>query len=80
MFKRLVATSRAPQIMILAKLGHRLTKYGRGCPVGTGGHPESETPSKVWSRALVCWSTAISKSSFTNNKGEPPPPPPPLTP
>ena len=29
-------------------------------------------PSKVWSWALVCWSTAISKSSFTKNQGEPP--------
>ena len=38
-FRRLVATSRAPQSMILSmligdlvKLGHQLTKYGRGCP------------------------------------------------
>ena len=39
----------------------KMTKYGRGCPAGTGGHPESGTPSKVWSWALVCWSTAIFK-------------------
>ena len=38
---------------------------------GTGGHPESGTPSKVWTWALVCWSTNISKSSFTK-KGDPP--------
>ena len=47
----------------------KLTKYGRGCSAGTGGHPESGTPSKVWSWALVCWSTAISKSSFTKKSG-----------
>ena len=41
------------------------TKNGRGCPAGTGGHPESGTPSKVRSQALVCWSIAISKSIFT---------------
>ena len=39
---------------------------------GTGGHPESGTLSKVLSQDLVCWSTAISKSSFTKNQGEPP--------
>ena len=32
--------------------------------------PEFGTPSKVRSRALVCCSTAISKSSFTKNKGD----------
>ena len=37
------------------------------------GHPESGIPLKVRSWALVCWSTAISKSSFTKNQGEPPP-------
>ena len=68
MFRRLIATSRAPQIMVLsmlshlAKLGHKLTKYGRGCPAGTTGHPESGTPSKVRSRALVS----------QNNQGKPP--------
>ena len=57
-FRVLVATSRAPQIMVLsmlrsghlAKLGHKFTKYGRGCPAGTGGHPESETPQKFGHR------------------------------
>ena len=58
-------------------MGQKLTKYGRGCPAGTGGHQESETPSKVWSRALDCWSTAISKSSFTKKISVTPPPPPP---
>ena len=42
---------------------------------GTGGHPDSGTPSKVWSWALVCWSTAISKSSFTKKIRVNPPPP-----
>ena len=67
MFRRLVATSRAPQSMVehVKAIWQKLTKYGRGCPAGTGGHPESGTPSKVWSWALVCWSTAILKSSFT---------------
>ena len=59
---------------VAAKLGQKLTKYKRGCPAGTGGHPESGTPSKIGHGpgALVCWSTAISKSKFTKNKGEPP--------
>ena len=35
----------------------------------------SGTPSKVWSRVLVCWSTAISETSFTKNAGWSPPPP-----
>ena len=67
MFRRLVATSRAPKhdCENVKVIWQKLTKYGRGCPAGTGGHPESGTPSKVWSWALVCWSTAISKSSFT---------------
>ena len=67
MFRRLVATSRAPQSMVVSMLCDlaKIYQYGRGCPAGTGGHPESGTPSKVWSWALVCWSTAISKSSFT---------------
>ena len=79
-FKRLVATrSRAPPkhgfehvTVICSKIGPELTKYIRGCPAGTGGYPESGNPSKVRSRALVFWSTAISKSSFTKNQGEPP--------
>ena len=51
-FRRLVATSKAPQSMVLsmlrlfAKLGQKLTTYGRGCPTGTGGYPESGTPQK----------------------------------
>ena len=45
------------------------TKYGSGCTVGTGGWLESRTPSKVWSRVLVCWSTAISETSFTKKSG-----------
>ena len=52
----------------MAKLSQKLTKYGRGCPAGTGGHPESGTPSKVRSRALVCRSTVSHK-----NQGDPPP-------
>ena len=75
-FRRLVDTSRAPQSAAclgdMAKLGYILTKHGCGCPAGTGWHPETGTPSKVWSRALICWKTAISKSSFTKNQGEPP--------
>ena len=43
----------------LAYLGHKWTKYGRGCTTGTGGRLGSGIPSKVWSRVLVCWSTAI---------------------
>ena len=57
------ATSKAKHVKVIWQ---KLTKYGRGCPAGTSGHPESGTPSKVRSRALVCWSTAILKSSFTN--------------
>ena len=34
----------------------------------------SRSPSKVRSPVLVCWSTAISKPSFTKIHGEPPPP------
>ena len=43
--------------------------------MGAGGHPESGTPSNVWSRALVWWSTLISKSSFTKKIRVNPPPP-----
>ena len=53
-FRSLVAKSRAPQNMVLimfwgdlAKLGKKLTKYGRGCPAGTGWHPESRTPTPL---------------------------------
>ena len=41
LFRRLIATSRAPNAWFwacssdLAKLGQKFTKYGRGCPVGT---------------------------------------------
>ena len=49
----------------MAKFGLIWTKYGRGCPAGTVWRLGSGTPSKVRSLVLVCWSTAISKSSFT---------------
>ena len=64
----------------MAKLGLIWTKYGRGCPAGTVWRLGSGTPSKVRSLVLVCWSTAISKSSFTKKYplAPPPPPPPPL--
>ena len=62
----------------LAKLGLIWTKYGRGCPAGTVWRLGSGTPSKVRSLVLVCWSTAISKSSFTKKYPWLPPPPPPL--
>ena len=42
---------------------------GVAVPRGTGGHPESGTPSKVRSQALVCWSTDFSSFRVT-----PPPP------
>ena len=79
-FRRLLSISRAPQIVVLSmlrsfsKIGPQIDQIWRGCPAGTGGHPDSGTPSKVRSRALVCCSTAISKSCFTNNQGGPPPP------
>ena len=41
------------------------------------GWLESMTPSKVWSRVLVCWSTAISKQVSQKMQAGPPPPPPP---
>ena len=53
----------------LAKLGLIWTKYGRGCPAGTVWRLGSGTPSKVRSLVLVCWSTAISKPSFTKKSG-----------
>ena len=34
-----------------------MTKYGRGCTAGTGGRLGFGTPSKVWSRVLICRST-----------------------
>ena len=49
----------------LTKLGQKLAKYGRGCLAGNGWAPGVRD-------ALVCWSTAFSKSSFTKNQGEPP--------
>ena len=57
MFKRLVATSRAPQVMVLSML----RSFGKIGPQidqiwawqSRGGQPESGTPSKVRSRALV---------------------------
>ena len=58
----------------LAKLGLIWTKYGRGCPAGTVWRLGSGTPSKVRSLVLVCWSTAISKSSFTKKYPLSPPP------
>ena len=63
-----LATSRALTILVMSMLwwfGIIGTKNGRGCPTGTSGHPESRTPSKVWSQALVCWPIAIYKSNFT---------------
>ena len=78
MFKRLVATSRAPQIMVLSmlrsfgKIGPQIDQIWAWL---SRGHP-----SKVRSRALVCWSTAISKSSFKIIRVNPPPPPPPPPP
>ena len=52
--------------MQISELGRQIWAYSILLQ-GTGGHlhPESATASKVWSRALVFWSTAISKSSFT---------------
>ena len=69
MFKRL-ATSRAPQIMVLSML----RSFGKIGPqidqiwawLSRGHH------SKVRSRALVCYL----EIKFQNNQGEPPPPPP----
>ena len=46
----------------LVLFGH---KYWRGCNVGTGERLGSGTTSKVLSQVLVCWSTAMSESSFT---------------
>ena len=54
----------------------KLTKYVRGCPACTDEHPESRTRLKVRSQALVCWSIAFSKLSFTKKLGWTPPPPP----
>ena len=59
----------------MAKFGLIWTKYGRGCPAGTVWRLGSGTPSKVRSLVLVCWSTAISKSSFTEKYPLAPPPP-----
>ena len=74
-FRRLVAKSRAPHGFGHFKvIWQNWAKYGRGCPVGTDGHPDFGTPSKVWSQAQVSWSTAISKTSFTKNQGDPYPP------
>ena len=35
-----------------------------GLTTGTDGRLGSGTPSNVWSRVLVCWSTAISETSY----------------
>ena len=40
-----------------------------GCTAGTSGRLGYTTPSKVWSWVLVYWTTAISKTSFTNKSG-----------
>ena len=53
----------------MSMLGIIWTKNKRGCPAGTGGHPEFGTLSIVRSQALVCWSIAISKSNFTKKSG-----------
>ena len=78
---RPLATSKAPQILLLgmfsrlgdlALLSQIWTKYECGCTAGTGERLGSTIPSKVLSRAKVCWSTAISKTSFTKkNQGSP---------
>ena len=37
-------------------------------PVGTGGHPESKIPSKVWSRALVFLVNCYLEIQFNKKK------------
>ena len=78
MFRRLIATSRVPQSTVLNMLrwsGKIEPKIDQIRAWLSRGHPDSGTPSKDSSWALVCWSTAISKSILTKKTRWTPTPP-----
>ena len=74
MFRKLVATSKAPRAWFwacwgdLANLGQTLTKYGRGCPTGTGWHPECGTPLKALWYPLKTWTRNVFVTVFGLNR------------
>ena len=77
----LLARRTRPRPSARATIGY-IVYNGRGCPAGTGGHPEP--PQKFGHGPLYVGQLLSRNQVSQNNQGEPlpppPPPPPPLNP